>query len=135
MDNWRKQTSFSKEYIPMGNRYITNHQRSVDSFKIVRQCILNSYCKIKICELLQFSKCRMCVCASHSVVSRFFVTPWTVTRQAPLSMEFSRQEYWSGLPCPAPGDLPNPGIEPRFPALHTDSLPFVPPGKPIIQDF
>ena len=41
-----------------------------------------------------------------------FVTPWTVARQAPLSMEFSRQEYWSGLPCPRPGDLPNPGIEP-----------------------
>ena len=43
--------------------------------------------------------------------------------QAPLSMEFSRQEYWSGLLFPSPGDLPNPGIEPRFPALQTDSLP------------
>ena len=43
---------------------------------------------------------------------QFFVTPWTVARQAPLSMEFSRQEYWSGLPCPPPGDLPEPGIEP-----------------------
>jgi len=40
--------------------------------------------------------------------------PWTVAHQAPLSMEFSRQEYWSGLPFPSPGDLPNPGIEPRF---------------------
>ena len=47
------------------------------------------------------------------------------------SMEFLRQEYWSGLPCPPPGDLPNPGIEPRSPALQVDSLPSVPPGKPM----
>ena len=46
-----------------------------------------------------------------------FVTPWTVAYQAPPSMEFSRQEYWSGLPCPSPGDLPNPGIEPGSPTL------------------
>ena len=45
-------------------------------------------------------------------------------------MEFSRSEYWSGLPCPPPGDLPNPGIEPRFPALQVDSLPAKPTGKP-----
>ena len=45
---------------------------------------------------------------------RLFVTPWTVARQTPLSMGFSRQEYWSGLPCPLPGDLPDPGIEPAF---------------------
>ena len=45
-------------------------------------------------------------------------------------MEFSRQEYWRGLPCPTPGDLPNPGIEPRSPALQADSLPSEPPGKP-----
>ena len=50
------------------------------------------------------------------------VTPWTVARQAPLSMEFSRQQYWSGLPFPSPGDLPNLGIEPRSPALQADSL-------------
>ena len=43
--------------------------------------------------------------------SQLFVTPWTVAHQAPLSMGFSRQEYWSGLPCPTPGDLPNPGIK------------------------
>ena len=47
-----------------------------------------------------------------------FVTPWTVAHQASLSMGFSRQEYWSGLPFPSPGDLPNPGIEPRSPALQ-----------------
>ena len=50
------------------------------------------------------------------------MTPWTITRQAPLSLGFSRQEYWSGLPFPSPGDLPTPGIEPRSPALQADSL-------------
>ena len=64
-----------------------------------------------------------------------FVTPWTVARQARLSMEFSRQEYWSGLPFPAPGDLPDPGTEPRSPALLVDSLPTEPPGKPIIKGY
>ena len=51
------------------------------------------------------------------------VTPWTIACQAPLSMGFSRQEYWSGLPLPSPGDLPDPGIELRSPALQADSLP------------
>ena len=50
-------------------------------------------------------------------------TPWTVACQTPLSMGFSRQEYWSGLPFPSPGDLPDPGIEPGAPALQADSLP------------
>ena len=60
---------------------------------------------------------------------RLFVTPWTVACQAPLSMGFSRQEYWSGLPCPPPGDLPNPGIKPGYPALPAGSLLSEPPGK------
>jgi len=50
--------------------------------------------------------------------------------EAPLSMEFSRQENWSGLPFPSPGDLPNPRIEPESPALQADSLPTEPPGEP-----
>ena len=58
------------------------------------------------------------------------VTPWAVAYQAPPSMEFSRQEYWSGLPFPSPGDLPDPGIEPGSPALQADALPSEPPGKP-----
>ena len=61
---------------------------------------------------------------------RFFVTPWTVAYQASLSMGFSRQEYWSGLPFPSPGDLPDSGIEPGSPALETDVLTSEPPGKP-----
>ena len=59
---------------------------------------------------------------SHLVVSDSFVSPWTVALQAPLFMEFSSQEYWSGLPFPSPGNLPNPGIEPTSPALQVDSL-------------
>ena len=60
-----------------------------------------------------------------------FATLWTVAHQAPLSMGFSRQEYWSGLPLPSPGDLPNPGIESRSPTLKADALTSEPPGKPI----
>ena len=61
---------------------------------------------------------------------RLFVTPGTVAYQAPLSMEFSREEYWSGLPFPSPGDLPHPGIEPGSPALQAEGLLSEPPGKP-----
>ena len=61
---------------------------------------------------------------------QLFATPRTVAYQASLSMGFSRQEYWSGLPFPSPGDLPNPGIEPRSPALEADALTSEPPGKP-----
>ena len=62
---------------------------------------------------------------------RLFVTPWIVAYQAPLSMVFSRQEYWHGLPFPSPGDLPNAGIEPRSPTLEADTLTSEPPGKSI----
>ena len=64
---------------------------------------------------------------------QLFAALWTVTHQAPLSMEFSRQEYWSGLPCPRRGDLPDPGIEPvspGSPALQADSLPLQHLGSP-----
>ena len=60
------------------------------------------------------------------------MTPWTGAHQAALSMEFSRQEYWGGLPFPSPGDIPDPGTEPASPALQADSLPSEPPGKPVI---
>ena len=61
---------------------------------------------------------------------RLFVSPWTVALQDPLSMGFSRRECWSGLPFPSPGDIPNPGIEPRSPELQADALSSEPPGKP-----
>ena len=54
--------------------------------------------------------------------ARLFATPWTVAHQAPPSMEFSRQEHWSGLPFPSPGDLPDPRIEPWSPTLQADAL-------------
>ena len=67
------------------------------------------------------NSCSFAVVQSLSYV-RVFVTPWTVVRQTPLSMEFSRQEYWSELPFPSPGDLPDQGFEPGSPVLQADSL-------------
>ena len=58
-----------------------------------------------------------------------FATPWTVAHQAPPSMGFSRQEYWSGVPFPSPGDLPDPGIKPGSPSLQADAFPAEPPGS------
>ena len=80
--------------------------------------------KMKICHCLLFK-----VKVKSLTRVRFFATPWTVAHQAPLSMGFSRQEYWSGLPFPSSGDLPYPGIEPRSPALQADTLTSEPPGK------
>ena len=64
---------------------------------------------------------------------QLFATPWTVAYQVPPSIGFSRQGYWSGLPSPSQGDLPNPGMEPGSSALQIDALPSEPPGKPINQ--
>ena len=66
-------------------------------------------------------------------MSDFFVTPRIVAHQTPLSMGFPKQEYWSGLPFPSPGDLPDPGIKLESPALQADSLWTEPPGKPSIN--
>ena len=74
----------------------------------------------------------VCVCESLSYVW-FFVTPCNVALQAPLSMEFSQQEYWNGQPFPSPGDLPNPEIKPGSPELQADSLLSEPPGKLLIS--
>ena len=76
---------------------------------------------------LDLQSCNVCVSLSRV---RLFVTPWTA-RQPPLSTEFSRPEYWSGLPFPAPRDLRNPGIKPRSLPLQADALPPEPPGKPL----
>ena len=72
-----------------------------------------------------------CVCGLVAKSGLTLATPWTVACQALLSMEFSMQEYWSGLPFLSPGDLPNPGIKLKSPALQADSLPLQPPGKPL----
>ena len=71
---------------------------------------------------------------SHFSRVQLFETPWTVAHQAPLSMGFSRQEYWSGLLLPSPGDLPHPGIKPESPvapASEADSLPLSSRGNPL----
>ena len=81
-------------------------------------------------DVLIFSYCVYSKLLSHI---RLFGTPWTVTHQSPLSMGFSRQEHWSGLPFPSPGDLPNAGIKQGSPALQVDSLPSEPPEKPLIS--
>ena len=75
------------------------------------------------------SYCEVSEVSSLSCV-QLFATPWTVVHQALPSMGFSRQEYWSGLPFPSPGELPDPGIEPGSPALQAGALPSEPPGKP-----
>ena len=73
----------------------------------------------------------VCICMfSHLSCVQLFATPWTVAHQVPLSMEFSRQEHWSGLPSTSPGDLPDPGIKPVSLALAGEFLTIVPPGKP-----
>ena len=83
--------------------------------------LLPRICRIKI-DSITLVLVAQCV--------QLFAIPLTVAHQAPLSMEFSGQEYWSELPCPPPGDLPDPGIKPGSPALQADSLPPKPPGKP-----
>ena len=83
---------------------------------------------LRVCVCVYVCVC-VCVCVLLSSV-QLFATPWTIARQAPLSMGFSRQEYWSGLPFPSPGDLPDPGIKPGSPALQADALPPELLGKP-----
>ena len=93
----------------------------------MRVCARACVCvRVRVCVYV----CARVRAAGFSCVQHFS-TPWTGAHQAPLFMGFSRQDYWSGLPCPPPGGLPSPGIEPvssESPALQTDSLP--PPGKP-----
>ena len=96
--------------------------------------IIDRNIKAKIIKLLEEHFSKPIVITNFLVKSlshvRLFVTPWTVAYQAPQSMGFSRQECWSGLPFPSPGELPDPGTEPRSPTLQADALPSEPPGKP-----
>ena len=91
-------------------------------------------------EALIYKLCRVGPPHGHAYVLSHFrscltVTLWTVAPQTPLPMGFSRQEYWNRLSCPAPGDLPNPGIEPRSPTLQVDSLPLSHQGSPRILEW
>ena len=97
-----------------GKKKKKTSKKSVCLYRILQ----NDFCYIYLCVCLH-------VCVFSHV--QLFAMPWTVARQASLSMGFSRQEYWSGLPCPPPGDLPDPGTEhksPGSPALQTDSFLF-----------
>ena len=87
--------------------------------------LLNSRQWLKIQSGCYLYSAVLCLVMSNSAILQI------VAHKAPLSMGFSKQEYWSGLPCPPPGALPNLGIEPRSPALEADSLPSGPPGKPM----
>ena len=91
-----------------------------DTFRARRACVHMCVC----------AHVRACVCVCVLSRVQLFTIPWTAARQAPLSMGFSRQEYWNGLPFPSPVDLSDPRIELRSAALQVDSLPSEPPGKP-----
>ena len=88
--------------------------------------------QLKHCS--ETTKCQSCiesVCVKSLSRVRLFETPWTSARQAPRSMGFPRQEYWTGVPFPSPEDLPNPRIEPRSPVSWADSLPLSHQGSPL----
>ena len=96
-------------------------------------------CSLIQCAPWLYDESNNCQCWKSAMVKvkvkllscvQLSATPWTVAYQASLSMGFSRQEYWSGLPFPSPGDLPDLGIKPRSPALEADALTSEPPGKP-----
>ena len=99
-----------------------------DLYKLTNDTEWSSYIWIKK-KNLSFGGSVLHVLSHFSHV-RLFVILWTVAQQDPLFMGFSRQEFWSGLPCPPPRDLPNPWIKPASPALLADSLHLAPPGKP-----
>ena len=104
-----------KMAVGMGMRFL---------FVLIFHSIVSLQCCLNFCCTANYDLSRV----------RLFETPWTVACQAPLSMGFPRQEYWSGLPFPSPGDLPNPGIEhvpPMSPSLQADSLPTEPSEKPM----
>ena len=94
--------------------HLTNSEAGLSRFSDLPKFIWVSTWKVKVKSLSRV---------------QLFATPWTVAHQAPLSMGFSRQEYWSGLPFPSPGGLPDPGIEPRSPALEADALTSETPGN------
>ena len=104
---------------------------STAEVNIVNQLCLNKSKNENIFHIKYFAQCVKVKVKSLSCV-QFFRTPWTAAYQAPPSMGFSRQEYWSGLPFLSPGDLPDPGIEPGSPTLQTDTLPSEPPGKSVL---
>ena len=91
----------------------------------------NSAFKLQMIDSISFVLNKWLEMVCRAVLSPIWLLDPRAARQAPLSLGFPRQEYWSGLPFPSPGDLPHPGIKPVSPALQADFLPCEPPGKPI----
>ena len=110
--------------------YIVQHRSILSTSILPSQSYTIKYSFIKRNSHFLDIKCSSVQSLSHV---QLFVTPWTVGHQTLLSMGFFRQEYWSGLPFPSPGDLPDPGIEPGSPTLQADSLPSEPSGKRIMK--
>ena len=128
---------------------ITTHQQRGTSVLVHKSALLTHHCHPDpmVCSRDNSWHCAFCKfwqmyndyiyhCCCTLLLSCvwLFVTQWTIAHPAPLSLEFSRQEYWSGLPCPPPGNLPNPGMEPRSPvspALAGAFFTAEPPGKPL----
>ena len=108
---------------------INHHKRSHLTFQSQTDKSICSFMLFLAKPSASLVKLMVCACLVTCPV-QLFVTLWTVAKKAPLSMKFPRQEYWSGLPLPSPGDLPDPGIELGSPALQEDSLPTELRGKP-----
>ena len=130
-----EQYSLNQLYLTDINRHSLQPQLSSVSAEQIFSRTLWIFCKCQWDSLL-YAKATFIDNDKVKVKSlsrvRLFVTPWIVACWAPLSMGFSRQEYWSGLPFPSPGDLPDPGIELGFPTLEANALTSEPPGKPKI---
>ena len=111
-----------------------NYKDMDNDFIFHGTCLLFKVSSSHICHLPRSSpwlwEARSCCCSVAQSCQTLFSTPWTVAYQAPLSMGFAKQEYWSELPFPSPGDLPNPGINPMSAASQADSLPLNHQGNP-----
>ena len=119
----RKKIYYYSSCLPL--THTTVEECSLALVQLLQLIVVCVYACVRACVHACVCVC-VCVLLSHVQLCG---TPWTVTNQASLSMKFSRQEYWSRLPFPPPEDLPNPGTEPRSPALREDSLPSNPPEK------
>ena len=108
------------KFVCMPTIYILKSRPHPCDLDPIRWCVCVCVCDL---DPIRWCVC-VCVCISRSVLVCLFVTPRTAACQASLSMELSRQEYWSGLPFPSPEELPNPGNELWSPASQADSLPF-----------
>ena len=117
-DSWKKSYDQPRQPIKKQRHYFSNKCQSSQSYGFSSSHVWMWKLDYKTAEKVKVKL------FSHV---QLFGTPWTIAYQASLSIGFSRQEYWSGLPFPSPGDLPNPGIEPGSPALQADTLPSEPP--------